>query len=189
MAGYKIGSYKNKMLKLSSLELDIENFRIGRQDSQPDAIHAMLTRSSAKMLGIADSIGLNGFHDLERVCVFPSKELGHYVVAEGNRRVTALKAMHTPSLAEDTPLFQRFKTLNKETAGALPSQIECAVFQSKKDCLAYVLMRHGYTSDGSGLLAWDSISRRRAEAFVNGKILQELEVIEFLIGDCQEFRV
>jgi hypothetical protein len=183
MVVHKIGSYTKDILSLSVLELDPENFRIGQQANQSDVIRTMLTRSSAKVIGIVESIGENGFHDLELPCVFPSKSKGHYVVAEGNRRITALKALHTPTLAEGTPSVQRIKSISKDMNGKLPSKIQCAIFENKKDCLAYVLMRHGFTSDGSGLLPWDSISRRRAQAYINGKVLKELEVLEFVIGN------
>jgi hypothetical protein len=182
MPEYKIGKYSKANLKLSQLELDLENFRIGKQSNQADAVRAMLTRGSTKVLGLAESIRSNGFHDLELPCVFLNDNTGHYTVAEGNRRVTVLKALSTPELANATPLHNKFKQLSSELNGSLPKQIECAVFEDRKGCLAYVLSRHGYGADGAGLMKWDAISKLRADKYVNGTKHPELGVVDFVLN-------
>ncbi len=184
MAALKIGKYEKKEVNVSQLELDTDNFRIGKHTNQPNTIRAMLTRSGTKVLGLAESILANGFLDLETLCVFPAYEGGHFVVAEGNRRVTALKALATPELAVGTPAYQRIKKLSETSKIAIPKKVVCAIFKNRKDCLAYVLMRHGYgSSDGSGLVLWDSISRLRADAYVNNVKHPELDVIDFVVDE------
>ena len=184
MAVMVIGKYKREELSVNQLELDTENFRIGKHDNQPDTIKAMLSRSGTKVAGLAESIVTNGFLDLETLCVFPASETGHFVVAEGNRRVTALKALATPNIALGTPSYQRIKKLSETAKIALPKKVTCAVFSNRKDCLAYVLLRHGYgASDGSGLVIWDSISRLRADAFVNNVKHAEFDVIDFVVDE------
>lgn len=179
-----IGKYERKDLVVSQLELDIENFRIGKHDNQPDTIKAMLTRSGPKVAGLAESIATNGFLDLETLCVFPAAENGHFVVAEGNRRVTALKALATPNIAFGTPSYQRIKKLSETAKTLLPKTVACAVFKNRKECLAYVLLRHGYgASDGSGLVIWDSISRLRADAYVKNVKHPELDVVDFVVDE------
>lgn len=73
--------------------------------------------------------------------------------------------------------IKKLKTKNKTK---IPSRIECAVFNGKKECLAYILMRHGYSTDGSGIVQWNSLGKLRADTFVNGTIHQELRVLEYV---------
>jgi hypothetical protein len=179
-----IGKYEKKEISVSQLDLDTENFRIGKHSNQPNTIRAMLTRSGTKVVGLAESIRANGFLDLETLCVFPAKDDGHFVVAEGNRRITALKTLATPELAYGTPSYQRLKKLSETSKITIPKKVVCAVFKDRKECLAYVLMRHGYgASDGSGLVLWDSISRLRADAYVNNVKHPELDVIDFVVDE------
>ena len=184
MAVLVIGKYDKKEISVSQLDLDTENFRIGKHSNQPDTIRAMLTRSGTKVVGLAESIVTNGFLDLETLCVFPAPDNGHFVVAEGNRRVTALKALTTPELAHGTLAHQRIKNLSETSKVTIPRKVVCAIFKDRKDCLAYVLMRHGYgASNGSGLVLWNSISRLRADAYVNNVKHPELDVIDFVLDD------
>lgn len=184
MAEHKIGKYIKESLNISDLELDQDNFRIGHQNSQPEIIKTMLsrggTKGDTKLIGLATSIVTNGFLDLELPCVFPSDNKGKYIVAEGNRRITAMKILHTPELAHGTRLYSEFKGLHAKK-DKLTSEVLCAVFDNRKDCLAYILMRHGYGAEGASLIKWNAISKLRADEYVNGTNYQELRIIELVL--------
>jgi hypothetical protein len=182
MAAILIGNYKKQKVSVSNLQLDLENFRTGPATDQNAAIFAMIRKSANKLKGLTTSISENGFLDLEIPCVFPSpKDDGKFIVAEGNRRVSALKILKTPALAKNTALMADVKKLNAKSTQKLPSQIECAVFGNKKDCLAYILMRHGYSTEGAGVIQWNTISKLRADSYVNNKLHQQLVVLDFVV--------
>jgi uncharacterized membrane protein YgcG len=184
MAAASIGNYKKQTVPVADLQLDLENFRTGNVADQNGALAVLISRSANKLRGLITSIVENGFLDLETPCVFPdATKKGKYVVAEGNRRVSALKIIRTPELAKNTPLMAEVKKLKDVHHPKLPTQIECAVFATKKDCLAYILMRHGYGTDGAGVIQWNSISKLRADTYVNGTVHQELKVLEFVVQD------
>lgn len=179
-----IGNYKRQNVPVADLQLDLENFRTGNVADQNGAIAVLINRSANKLKGLITSIVENGFLDLEVPCVYPDPaKKGKYVVAEGNRRVSALKIIRTPELAKNTPLIGDVKKLKDLHHPKLPTQIECAVFETKKDCLAYILMRHGLGTDGAGVIQWNSISKLRADTYVNDTVHQELKVLEFVVGD------
>ncbi len=181
MAGEKIGKYDEEVIQLSNLELDKSNPRIGEHPDQNSTINAMLNRKSTDIDHMAESIVRNGFLTLELPCVYPSKNKGKYVIAEGNRRLTALKVLHTPDLANGSKKYQKFKKLSEQSKGALPNKIRCAVFKNARDCLPYVLMRHGLGSDGASLRRWDALEKRRMDEKASGKPHQGLRVIDFVL--------
>lgn len=187
-----IGKYSKKKLSVTDLLLDLENFRTGTVSDQTSAISALINGNANKIKDIITSISENGFLDLETPCVFPDPtNSGKYIVGEGNRRISSLKMLKTPTLAKNTPLMAEIKKLNAKNPTKIPSRIECAIFESKKDCLAYILMRHGYSTNGSGVVQWNSIGKLRADTYVNGTIHQELCVLEYVVkhGNLTEERL
>ncbi|GGB02219.1 hypothetical protein GCM10011491_32920 [Brucella endophytica] len=181
MAIPSIGNYKKQKVAVANLQLDLENFRTGTVSDQTEALAALINRNANKIKGIITSIAQNGFLDLETPCVFPDPaKPGKFIVAEGNRRISSLKMLRTPTLAKNTPLMGEIKKIKEQYKTKIPTRIECAVFGNKKDCLAYILMRHGYGNDGASVIQWNSISKLRALAYVTGTAPQELRVLDFV---------
>ncbi len=177
-----IGKYSKKKLAVTDLLLDLSNFRTGTVSDQTSAISALINSNANKIKGLVTNISENGFLDLDIPCVFPDPtNSGKYIVGEGNRRISSLKMLKTPALAKNTPLMEYIKKIKSRSTKKIPSKIECAIFESKKDCLGYILMRHGYSPDGSGVVQWNSIAKLRADTFVNGTIHQELRVLEYVV--------
>lgn len=182
MAVPSVGNYKKQKVSVANLQLDLENFRTGTVSNQTEALAALINRNANKIKGLITSIAENGFLDLETPCVFPDPEKpGKFIVAEGNRRISSLKMLRTPTLAKNTPLMAEIKKLKEQHKPKIPVRIECAIFGNKKDCLAYILMRHGYGTDGASVIQWNSISKLRADSYVNGTVHQELRVLEFVV--------
>lgn len=177
-----IGEYSKKKLSVTDLFLDLSNFRTGTVKDQTSAISALINSNTNKIKGLVTSISENGFLDLEVPCVFPDPtNSGKYIVGEGNRRICSLKMLKTPALAKNTPLMEYIKKIKAKSTTKIPSRIECAIFENKKNCLGYILMRHGYSTNGSGVIQWNSLGKLRADTFVNGTIHQELRVLEYVV--------
>lgn len=177
-----IGKYRKKKLSVTDLLLDLSNFRTGTVSDQTSAISALINSNANKIKGLVTSISENGFWDLDALCVFPDPtNSGKYIVGEGNRRISSLKMLKTPALAKNTPLMDYIKKIKAKSTRRISSGIECAIFESKKDCLGYILIRHGYSTNGSGVVQWNSLGRLRADTFVNGTIHQELRVLDYVV--------
>lgn len=98
MVTQKTPPYTHKNIKVSDLLLDKANPRFveifGDNSDDDDLIRYMLKHEKADE--IADSIlDLGYFHTDEALWVSPSKE-GKYIVREGNRRLSAVKALAEP---------------------------------------------------------------------------------------------
>ena len=83
------------MRELDDLDLDLRNVRIPVGDLNESAIARYLVEA-ADLLDLATDILRDGYLDNELPVV--TAENGRHVVLEGNRRITALKAIHDPSL-------------------------------------------------------------------------------------------
>jgi hypothetical protein len=83
---------------LDDLRLDLDNYRIPtRREDEAAALNYLFT--SEDVLGTAREIIRDGYFDNEVLIV--TKEQDGYVVLEGNRRISALKALQDPTLVPE----------------------------------------------------------------------------------------
>ncbi|WP_296178942.1 hypothetical protein [uncultured Mobiluncus sp.] len=140
-----------KEVLLSDICLDLENYRVPTPSADDaDALKYLFV--SEDVMEIAEKILRNGYFDNEVPVVYPDPQnKGTYVVVEGNRRVSALKALNNPSVV---PSHQEKlkKLLNQfqEEAEDLPSEIRVMVSPSKKEVAAYIASLH----TGKSKRAW-----------------------------------
>ena len=125
---------------LDLLQLDLANYRIPtRREDQADALNYLF--ASEDVLGAAKLILRNGYLDNEVPIVIETD--GAYVVLEGNRRVSALKALRSPDLApshaaEVRGLLKRYA----EEAEALPNTIRVMVMPDRDTAAPHVARLH-----------------------------------------------
>ena len=125
---------------LSRLELDLDNYRIPtRRANEAEALAYLF--ASEDVLGAARLIIRNGYFDNEVPVVFPSGE--NYVVQEGNRRVSALKALQDPDLvpqhADEVRALLRRYAIEAEN---LPLTIRVLVAESREQAAPHVARMH-----------------------------------------------
>ena len=110
--------YEKKIISISNLLLDEENFRIGDQQSQRDCVSAIIQEQSLKngknkIFNLAKSIATEGLSPIEPIVVIPDYEIsGTYIVKEGNRRIAALKILYNPNLINEPVVRKLFENLS-----------------------------------------------------------------------------
>ncbi len=108
-----------KTILISNLLLDLDNPRFPRiVESQREAINLMVEIQSDKIEALARDISEFGLDPSERLIVYKndvSEDNKSYTVAEGNRRLTALKILHEPDLTENEKLKSKIKKSFKLT--------------------------------------------------------------------------
>ncbi|VEB87749.1 Uncharacterised protein [Citrobacter koseri] len=109
-------------IHISNLLLDLDNPRFPRiVESQREAINLMLEIQSDKIESLSRDIVEHGLDPSERLIVFKgdvSDDETSFIVAEGNRRITALKLLNEPELSDNDKVITRFKKIlqsNPET--------------------------------------------------------------------------
>lgn len=170
--------------KLSELRLDQKNYRLGELDSQRSAILEMIDDQKKKLVNLARDLMDVGPSPGEPVWVTKDpKNRGQYIVLEGNRRVTALKLMETPALADGTIVEKHFRNLSKLYLKKPIRELEAKVFASREDAQPWIRRRHMTAASGVGLQRWEPLAKGRADKAHGLKTPRFLAVIEFLGDD------
>lgn len=129
---------------LSRLQLDLENYRIPtKRDDEAAALDYLFT--SEDVLGSAREILRNGYLDNEVPIVMESTDR-KYVVLEGNRRVSALKALNKPALVPNHSSSVRSLLKRYEVEAAdLPKKIRVIVVANRDAAGPHIARLHSGT--------------------------------------------
>ena len=146
-----------KTIPVGRLFLNQENPRHQREEAEDGAILQLCENEAVSRL--ARDIAQHGLSPLEKLAVFPDGE-DAYVVAEGNRRLCAIKLLNDPQLAP-SKLQQNFEKL-AENWNAI-SEIPCVVFEGPEDSTLRLWMqrRHSGEQGGIGLKNWNAEQKQR----------------------------
>lgn len=150
------------IIDFSKIILSTENPRLDVSFSEDDAISKMLVDQKDKLVELASDIVTYGLNPLETVAVYPSEDYpGYYEVAEGNRRVCALKLLQNPNLIAPRHGSLRVKIEQLAKNFSAPSQLEVLVFAGEQDVRHWMELRHMGEQGGKGLSKWNAVQKMR----------------------------
>lgn len=182
-------------IPVTDLLLDVTNARLPKEHaSQQDALLAAAAELKGQLLNLAEGIRNWGLDPLRPVAVRPADERGRYVVVEGNRRLTAMKALESPAIIEPALTPTERRRLHKIAAIPQAVAIEpvpCIVFDGEEGLEQlehWVSLLHTGPNDGEGLVPWRADEKDRHLARRGGGSLggQVLVVVRAATG--QEYR-
>lgn len=145
---------KFERILVKDLLLDPQNPRLPKSmadSNEKEIINFFLTDASLIELMLA--IGKNGFFEGEQLLVVESGD--KYIVIEGNRRLSAVRLLHNPELAE----YYKNKVaqvLTETDPANIPNEIPCLIFNEKEDILKYLGYRHI-----TGIKSWRLLEKAR----------------------------
>ena len=148
---------------LSRIFLSLDNPRHETKTSEAQAIAALCEKES--VLPLARDIAQFGLNPLERFALLPidakkrSNTPSNYRVAEGNRRMCALKLLNDPELAPANLRKQFAKVA--EGAAFSTSTIPVAIFQDEALVNHWLERIHNGPQGGLGRLAWNPEQKQR----------------------------
>lgn len=149
--------FETKTIPIGQLLLDTKNPRHGKLESQRAAIESLISSQRQKLVVLANDIRENGLSPIENLMVLKAKN--GYTVLEGNRRLTAIKLLDNPALADGTPISAAIKRLANK--GSPPSEAVCSVAPSRKAAEHWLEIRHGGESEGAGVVPWSAYAANR----------------------------
>lgn len=155
------GSVK-KTVRLDQLFLSMANPRHEEVDGEPEAIERLCRTEDVDAL--ARDIALHGTNPAERLILFPvdeAEELGDdtsYYVAEGNRRVCALKLLNDPDLA---PAKIRDSITASAAGWAPPAELDAVVIRDEADRNLWLARIHDGAQGGRGRKSWNAEQKTR----------------------------
>ncbi len=169
-------------LSLNDLLLDSENPRHDVLNDQTEIVRWMMESIGDKVYHLAKHIAEYGISPLERTMVMPltGKMKGHYVVLEGNRRVTALKLLHEPGLCSTSRDRNRFTAL-ANTAKELPSELSVAIVKDRDEADPWILVRHQGEQNGAGTVPWGTAASERYSSRMNrhGQDAYAIQILDY----------
>jgi hypothetical protein len=151
-----------QLIDVQKIQIDLSNYRIGKQQTWEEGLHAMIEEQGQKLVKLAQHILEHGVNPLKSLAVVPLGD-GEYTSVEGNRRVTVLRLLHQPELAKGTSLESQFVRLSKRKE-LLPKQIRCVVFDSKAEAYLWIRLEHDVGWGGEATVPWTRVARLRAAA-------------------------
>lgn len=150
---------KYNEIRVSNLDLDIENPRHGVVRDQAAAFQALAREQGSKLIKLALDIHDNGLHPAHRLIVMARPE-DRYVVLDGNRRLAALRLLADPSLLQPAGLPGNFSE-RVGSPGNAPSVVDCYVVESRDDARLWLERTHTGEQGGLGVISWSSSAQVR----------------------------
>src|SRR5262245_43806487 len=117
-----------KSISIQNLLIDLQNPRYDPRTNQREALLTMVNEQGAKIAALAEDIIIQGgLNPSELLMVMPSGDENTFVVMEGNRRITALKLLLSPSLVSSLnlpdSLSKKFKLLHEKAKEILSTKV------------------------------------------------------------------
>ncbi len=153
----------------ADLQIDIKNPRIPREVSgQRDAMRAVAENQGRKLVALAEHVVTYGrLHPAELPLVILADSGVGYVVLEGNRRLTALRALENPDTfvgALPPKLLDEIRTLSVRYRRSPISEIYCIQMNSREEADPWIDLRHNGESGGAGVVDWGPDEKARRDA-------------------------
>lgn len=166
-------------ININELNLDLDNPRFPEPAvGQRDAINKMLDIQGARLIQIAKHIAENGIDPSENLIIFKSDdEEGHYIVAEGNRRLSALKLIQNPLLAENKRHQESFQKIKLSMVRDIDA-VNCVIFDDDS-YERWILLKHTGQNSGVGRVEWTTPEKER-HASKHGKTSFQFQIYQFM---------
>jgi len=173
-------------IAISQLLLDTSNPRLPDiQKSQQDAIRVMTRAQGEKIVTLAEHLVGNGPNPASLSIVMPaSDDEEMYYVLDGNRRITALKLLEAPTLAEGILQGAELRRLRQSAAQFEQNpiaQLHCVVVADRDESDIWIPLIHRGQQQGAGLVEWDGQVAARYDARRSKKpTTAALQVLDFV---------
>lgn len=165
------------------------------QNGQPATLHAMAKAQGSKLRFLAEDIARYGLDPSYRLIVMPSDTTpGRFIVLDGNRRLTAIRALEDPDEVQGVVSRSVLNALRDLSPGYLASPVmltECLVVGERAEADHWIELRHTGQHRGAGVVGWASGEASRFRARRSGKPDIATQALDFLEarGDISpEFR-
>lgn len=170
-------------IPVADLLLDEENPRLDTPNQgQRETIRAMATLQDTRLQALAADIVQHGLDPSDLLIVM---EAGNkrYVVLDGNRRATALKALENPEIVRDavpSGVLRALKRLSIEYDRESNDAVLCTVVTDRAEADHWIELKHTGYQDGVGPLRWGPDEGARFRARTGGILDAETQALNFL---------
>lgn len=170
----------------ANLIIDEQNPRLAQPNpGQNKALQSLAALLQGKLQKLADHIVRNGINPADLPIVMPFKDdLSRYVVLEGNRRLTALKALESPEWLSGyvaPSVLSAIRKLSKNYQLNPIEEILCVVVKDREEARPWIELRHTGENGGAGIVPWGTEESGRFRAR-SGALPIASQALNFLEG-------
>lgn len=171
-------------VQVSSLLFDVENPRLSSPNQgQREAHRALATNQGPKLRVLADDILDFGLNPSELFVVLQVEGPDNrYVVLDGNRRLSALRALENPDLLDGAVSNHVLRALRKSSKAYQEVAIEsvpCAVVRDADEARHWIELKHMGERGGAGSVLWGAEESSRFRARTDPPEIH-LQALDFL---------
>jgi hypothetical protein len=166
-----------KPVPIGRIFLDLTNPRHVPFQTEDEAIEYLC--ASEDVWSLARDIAAIGLNPLERVALIPIRgQKDAYTMAEGNRRLCALKLLADPDRAP-ARLRKGFATL--ATQRTAPTSFAAVVFDDDEEVRPWLERMHNGAYEGRGRRAWNAEQSQRYSGSNKNKVAQGF--LDYAVGE------
>lgn len=166
----------------ADLLIDEVNPRLDQPNvGQREAQRALAREQQRKLQMLAKDIVENGLNPLEMPVVALADD-GRYIVLEGNRRLTALKALENPdSVADavDAGVLKEIRKLSKRYRETPIDYVDCFLVKDREQIEHWLDLKHTGWNEGAGTVTWNPEQADRFKART-GILKPHTQALDFL---------
>ena len=170
---------KNTYLKVKDIKLDLNNYRTIPQNSEEDAINAMIAIKPERFYAVVESIIDDGYLPTENLIILDDKG---FTVKEGNRRTAALKLIHGTHSIDDFNIPVNLKTKIKsinQTWKTENEEIPCSIYSlDEKDKVDKIVNLTHAKGEKASRDPWTSVAKARQNRNEKKAIEHGLDLLE-----------
>lgn len=160
-------------IRPADLLIDVQNPRISQPNvGQHEAQQALAHYQQRKLQILARDIVRYGMNPADLPIVMPFEDdLKRYVVLEGNRRLTALKALENPESLVDAVskgVLAQIRRLSRDYQDNPIEYVPCLVVKDRDEARHWIELRHTGMNEGAGIVPWGSDESARFRARSGG---------------------
>ena len=177
MQGWEAGNMVVRLeVEVDRSFLDQDNPRHKSYETQAEVIDYLCNHES--ILSLARDIATNGLNPIEQFALIPDEDAADdaatFIVAEGNRRICALKLLHDPDLAP-AKLRNGFAQAARRWPGVGP--LPCVAFDDRQAVDLWLTRIHDGEQDGRGRRKWSADQSARHSGSDKDKLA--LKVLDY----------
>ena len=168
---------------IADLLVDEENPRLATPNQgQRETIRALASSQGSRLQELASDI-VNFGQDPSELLIVMEVENKRYVVLDGNRRATALKALISPEIvsgAVSNGVLTALKRLSTEFDAQNNDTVLCVVVNDRREADHWIELKHTGYQNGAGPLRWGPDEGARFRARIGGTLDAETQALNFL---------
>ena len=173
------------MIPVANLLVDEQNPRLGQtSNGQRETIRSLAEAQGSKLQAMAEDIVENGLNPGDLTMVVPlAGDSGQYVVLDGNRRLTALRALESPDIiAGAVPLrvLNAIRKISSDYHSAPIDNVQCVVFNERAEADHWIELWHTGERGGAGHVPWGSDESDRFRARKGQTPNRATQALDFL---------